>query len=261
MSNEITRRDGTYVLSLKDEKFKGKKVVIKFYQGKETNNPYIASYSGDRDDGSIGELEHCEFMRDREGSINKSVLLVALDWQRFTDSQPINVLAEFYFPNPFYPDGTYNICYRDEIKDVKCGLIESQILFDAIQGKKGDKGDAFRYEDFTPEQLAALKGEKGDDGKTPVKGIDYFDGQDGYTPQKGIDYFDGKDGDDGHDGYTPVKGVDYFDGQDGKDGKDGKDGATLYPTFTLDPHTMHLYSSEDTNRLSINKSKHFIMEI
>ena len=28
--------------------------------------------------------------------------------------------------------------------------------------KKGDKGDAFTYDDFTPEQLAKLKGEKGD---------------------------------------------------------------------------------------------------
>ena len=28
----------------------------------------------------------------------------------------------------------------------------------------------------------------------------------------------------GQDGYTPVKGVDYFDGTNGKDGKDGKDG-------------------------------------
>lgn len=85
---------------------------------------------------------------------------------------------------------------------------------------------------------------KGKDGKTPVKGVDYFDGkngkdgQDGYTPVKGVDYFDGKDGEDG---YTPVKGKDYFDGKDGKDGytpikgvdyvdgkngKDGKDGVT-----------------------------------
>ena len=30
---------------------------------------------------------------------------------------------------------------------------------------KGDKGDAFKYEDFTAEQLAALKGEKGDQGE------------------------------------------------------------------------------------------------
>ena len=29
----------------------------------------------------------------------------------------------------------------------------------AIKGEKGDKGDAFTYEDFTPEQLEALRGE------------------------------------------------------------------------------------------------------
>lgn len=32
------------------------------------------------------------------------------------------------------------------------------------QGTRGPKGDPFRYEDFTPEQLEALKGPKGDDG-------------------------------------------------------------------------------------------------
>ena len=32
------------------------------------------------------------------------------------------------------------------------------------QGKQGPKGDPFRYEDFTPEQLEALKGPKGEDG-------------------------------------------------------------------------------------------------
>ena len=39
----------------------------------------------------------------------------------------------------------------------------------------------------------------GEDGYTPIKGVDYFDGEPGYTPQKGIDYFDGKDGQDGKD--------------------------------------------------------------
>ena len=33
------------------------------------------------------------------------------------------------------------------------------------QGDPGPKGDPFRYEDFTPEQLAALKGPKGDKGE------------------------------------------------------------------------------------------------
>jgi hypothetical protein len=32
------------------------------------------------------------------------------------------------------------------------------------RGEKGDPGEAFTYADFTPEQLAALKGEKGDNG-------------------------------------------------------------------------------------------------
>ena len=38
------------------------------------------------------------------------------------------------------------------------------------QGPKGDKGDAFVYADFTPTQLAALKGPKGDTGATGSKG-------------------------------------------------------------------------------------------
>ena len=33
------------------------------------------------------------------------------------------------------------------------------------QGTRGPKGDPFRYEDFTPEQLQALKGPKGDNGE------------------------------------------------------------------------------------------------
>ena len=34
-----------------------------------------------------------------------------------------------------------------------------------LQGPKGDKGDAFTYQDFTEEQLAALKGSNGEDAK------------------------------------------------------------------------------------------------
>ena len=77
-----------------------------------------------------------------------------------------------------------------------------------VGGSKGEKGDSFTQDDFTAAQLALLNGPKGDDGYTPVKGIDYFDGQAGYTPVKGIDYFDGKNG------YTPVKGIDYWTQQD-----------------------------------------------
>lgn len=46
-------------------------------------------------------------------------------------------------------------------------------------GQKGDKGDAFTYADFTQEQLEALRGPAGQDGYTPIKGVDYFDGEPG----------------------------------------------------------------------------------
>lgn len=39
-----------------------------------------------------------------------------------------------------------------------------------LEGLKGPKGDPFVYEDFTPEQLAALKGPKGDTGATGPQG-------------------------------------------------------------------------------------------
>ena len=51
-------------------------------------------------------------------------------------------------------------------------------------GPKGDKGDAFTYDDFTPEQLAALKGADGKDG---VDGQNGIDGKDGVDGQDGVD--------------------------------------------------------------------------
>lgn len=41
----------------------------------------------------------------------------------------------------------------------------AQLNLGRVKGDKGDKGDAFKYEDFTEEQLAALKGA---DGTTPT---------------------------------------------------------------------------------------------
>lgn len=40
-----------------------------------------------------------------------------------------------------------------------------------LKGAKGDRGDAFTYEDFTEDQLAALKGEKGDRGEKGNPGV------------------------------------------------------------------------------------------
>lgn len=66
--------------------------------------------------------------------------------------------------------------------------------------------DGFATEKYVDDAIANIsltpgeKGDKGDPGYTPVKGVDYFDGKDGYTPIKGVDYFDGAPGANGQDG-------------------------------------------------------------
>ena len=52
---------------------------------------------------------------------------------------------------------------------------DGTLTFEGV-GIKGDKGDPFTYEDFTEEQLAALKGEAGKDGKDGSDGKDGADG-------------------------------------------------------------------------------------
>lgn len=47
----------------------------------------------------------------------------------------------------------------------------SMICHLANEGIKGEKGDAFKYEDFTGDQLESLKGDKGDTGATPTFSI------------------------------------------------------------------------------------------
>jgi len=93
-------------------------------------------------------------------------------------------------------------------------------------------------------KVEGKKGDKGEDGHTPVKGVDYTDGKDGRTVElrtnsTHIQYrYEGEatwtdiistNSLKGERGYTPIKGVDYFDGKDGKDAvaKDGKDGAEV----------------------------------
>ena len=58
-------------------------------------------------------------------------------------------------------------------------------------GPQGPKGEAFRYKDFTPEQLEALKGPKGDKGEQGLKG------------EKGDVGPQGEKGDIGPQGETP----------------------------------------------------------
>lgn len=151
----------------------------------------------------------------------------------------------------------------------------------SLIGPRGEQGDPFTYDDFTPEQLASLKGEKGDKGDTgdafhivktyasvaemnaDYSGTDvqigeyvmitstvedpdnakvYIKGSSAYQFVVDMSGAAGIKGDKGDDGYTPIKGVDYFDGVDGNDGQDGQDGFS--PTATVS-------KSGDTATISI----------
>ena len=54
-------------------------------------------------------------------------------------------------------------------------------------GAQGLKGDAFTFEDFTPEQLANLKGPKGDTGPQGEKGDTGLQGPQGPKGDRGND--------------------------------------------------------------------------
>ena len=102
----------------------------------------------------------------------------------------------------------------DEFKDQPVTARAAVFFF-----AKGDKGDAFTYEDFTPEQLEALRGPQGEQGPQGERGEQGIQGKQG--PQ-GIQ---GPQGEPGRDG------------ADGKDGKDGESGGMLFPTMRFDPET------------------------
>jgi len=65
---------------------------------------------------------------------------------------------------------------------------------------------------------------KGIPGKTPQKGVDYFDGKDGLDGKDGIDGKQGDKGEKGDKGDTGSPGKNGLNGKDGKKGLNGKDG-------------------------------------
>lgn len=82
----------------------------------------------------------------------------------------------------------------------------SGLYFDVMDGAKGDKGDAFTYADFTPQQLASLKGEKGDNGISPVVSVSAITGGNSVTitdathpSGQTFTVMNGQDGQDGSD--------------------------------------------------------------
>lgn len=117
----------------------------------------------------------------------------------------------------------YNVWLLIDNQKEISGRIQNSVIAEVskIVFPEPEHGRDGKDAEVTEEQLARAvarhlaahpikNGENGQNGLTPVKNVDYFDGK---TPLKNVDYFDGDDG------YTPVKDVDYFDGANGTDGR------------------------------------------
>ena len=88
-------------------------------------------------------------------------------------------------------------------------------------GPKGDKGDPFTYSDFTPDQLAALKGPKGDQGIPGPQGVQ---GQPGPKGDKGETGEQGPQGLQGIPGQVGPQGPKGEKGEQGPIGPKGDQG-------------------------------------
>jgi len=92
--------------------------------------------------------------------------------------------------------------------------------------------------------MTNLEGPPGEDGKTPVKGKDYFTDQEiadflnKATPVKGKDYYTAEEVAQLKREITPVKDRDY---RDGEDGVDGRNPMTVSAQKPLDPQVGDLW--------------------
>ena len=91
-------------------------------------------------------------------------------------------------------------------------------------GPKGDKGDPFTYNDFTAEQLAALKGPKGDQGPRGLDGAKGDKGEPGPQGIQGIAGPQGLPGVAGPKGDAGERGPQGLQGQPGPKGDKGEQG-------------------------------------
>lgn len=114
------------------------------------------------------------------------------------------------------------------------------LIFYLPRADKGDKGDPFRYEDFTPAQLAGLKGDPGKDGKDGNKGDKGDKGDTGvgiseitYSLDQNITGYEGK-GTKVFVTLTNGNTYDFFvpNGKDGQGGE-GEGGDSSYPNIPM----------------------------
>lgn len=95
-----------------------------------------------------------------KAEVDNKVNGVHVDLSNYYDKQEVDAKVRAVTPDL----STY--ATKSEVEE-KVGIVTGQ---KGDPGPKGDKGDPFTYADFTPDQLAALKGPKGDQGIQGIQG-------------------------------------------------------------------------------------------
>ena len=152
-----------------------------------------------------------------EGNVDCEVTLYNANGEQLTSSRFTLYIDGVIYNGEEIISTPQNNVLKDLIVEANNTIneIETKLENGEFDGTDGEDGGYYKpslYDDgtllFIPSKngmpplgsVGNIKGQKGDPGYTPQKGVDYFDGKDGYTPQKGVDYFDGKDGNPGAKG-------------------------------------------------------------
>ena len=126
---------------------------------------------------------------------------------------------------------------------------ETNSMVRELKDKSDSQADA-----FVTALIGKIEAAKGEDGYTPIKGKDYFDGKDGRDGKDGIDGKDGKIGE------TGARGLRGYTGEDGKDGKDGKDIVTHETPESLSKKLNTLKESVDVSVIKGAVSKKEVLD-
>lgn len=142
-----------------------------------------------------------------------------------------------------------------------------------IQGPPGPQGEAFKYSDFTPEQLEALRGPQGVQGEQGLQGIQGEQGLQGEQgPQGeigpiGPQGIQGPRGETGAQGPQGEQGIQGPQGERGPEGPQGMSGVAVATSgfvafnVTEDGMLECSYTGDEQPNYSINADGYLILEI
>ena len=156
--------------------------------------------------------------------------------------------AILHYPDSEMPDKSYDRIAYIEFESYETGRITGHVDHVVYGLSAYDLAVQKGYPGTLDMWLESIKGQDGKDASIKSQSFDE-EGNSVITWADGTTTVI-KRGKKGDNGYTPQKGVDYFDGKDGKDGKDGISGGLLMPDMVFEVETGDLHVTGLESELS-----------